>query len=129
MLLQRRYWPWYLLGGMAMCGVVYIYYTFDPSAHGWFPRCPMKALTGLECPGCGSQRAIHALLHGDVRRAFQHNALLLPFIPYLAIGFAFRFIHEPSPQLLEWRKILFGEYAIKLVGLSILAYFILRNIS
>lgn len=50
----------------------------DPSAAGGYPPCPIAALTGLDCPGCGSTRAGHALLHGDVIAALDHNLLLLP---------------------------------------------------
>ncbi len=41
-------------------------------------------LTGWDCPGCGSQRAIHALLHGELRQAFFHNPLMTLSLPYLA---------------------------------------------
>jgi len=47
------------------------------------PTCPLHALTGLYCPGCGGTRAIQALLHGDPGRALAYNPLL-PFM--LALG-------------------------------------------
>nr|WP_242610765.1 DUF2752 domain-containing protein [Aquimarina brevivitae] len=61
------------------------YYSFDPeqSSSGFFPSCPFHYLTGLHCPGCGSQRAIHDLLHGRFGEAFSHNALLLVLIIYI----------------------------------------------
>lgn len=62
-----------------------IYYALDPSQSGVFPRCTFLTLTGYKCPGCGSQRAIHALLHGDVVGAFKYNALLLISIPWIAL--------------------------------------------
>src|SRR5580693_9291812 len=37
---------------------------FDPATSGIFPPCPFRYLTGWYCPGCGSLRAIHQLLHG-----------------------------------------------------------------
>jgi hypothetical protein len=127
--LLKRY-RWVIIGtGMVVLGAVtYIYYAYDPAAHSWFPQCPFKALTGLDCPGCGSQRAVHAILHGDFRKAFHHNALLMPFIPYLTVGFGYRCVKDPDERLLKWRKILFGEYAIKILTAVIFAYFILRNI-
>ena len=63
----------------------FIYYALDPTASAVFPRCTFLSLTGYKCPGCGSQRAIHALLHGDVVGAFRDNALLLVAIPWIAL--------------------------------------------
>ena len=63
----------------------FIYYALDPTASAVFPRCTFLSLTGYKCPGCGSQRAIHALLHGDVVSAFRYNALLLVAIPWIAL--------------------------------------------
>lgn len=48
------------------------------------PKCPWYALTGWKCPGCGSQRMIHALLHGDLAAAWTHNAFLLCSLPLIA---------------------------------------------
>lgn len=63
----------------------FIYYALDPSTSTVFPRCAFLSLTGYKCPGCGSQRAIHALMHGDVVSAFKYNALLLIAIPWIAL--------------------------------------------
>jgi hypothetical protein len=41
------------------------------------PTCPFKALTGIDCPGCGSTRAGASLLRGDVVAALDHHALLI----------------------------------------------------
>lgn len=43
-------------------------------------------MTGLHCPGCGTGRALHALVHGDVPRALRLNALTIAAIPvFLAL--------------------------------------------
>lgn len=60
-----------------------VYALFDPSESVWFPKCPVHVITGFDCPGCGSQRAIHALLHADLAGAFRANAFLFLFIPLL----------------------------------------------
>ena len=49
------------------------------------PKCMFYVVTGWECPGCGSQRAVHALLHGDIADAFRANAMLLVMIPLLIV--------------------------------------------
>lgn len=46
---------------------------------GMMPRCPFKWATGLDCPGCGSQRAFRALLSGHPLEAWGYN-LFLPFV-------------------------------------------------
>ncbi|MDE6494630.1 MAG: DUF2752 domain-containing protein [Duncaniella sp.] len=67
---------------VAVAAGVYIYGTFDP-VNAFFPRCVFKMATGLDCPGCGSQRAVHALLNGEFAAAVRYNALFLAEIPLL----------------------------------------------
>ncbi|MDR2801840.1 MAG: DUF2752 domain-containing protein [Prevotellaceae bacterium] len=57
---------------------VSIYFVVNPSESIYFPPCPFYLLTGFQCPGCGSQRAIHSLLHLDFKQAFLYNPLLIP---------------------------------------------------
>ncbi len=49
---------------------------FNPTTAGFFPACPLHALTGLNCPGCGLTRGFHALFRGDILGALHFNALL-----------------------------------------------------
>ena len=72
-------------GILAASAVVWYY---DPTKAGFFPVCPLYALTGLACPGCGLTRGFHALLHGDVIGALDFNALLPLFAITIAYGFA-----------------------------------------
>ena len=75
---------------------------FDPATSSVFPPCPLRYLTGWYCPGCGSLRAIHQLLHGNLRAAWAMNPLtviLLPFLMYGLASFAFFEIRgEGLPQ-------------------------------
>ena len=64
-----------LIGG-ACAAVATLLYVYDPAAAGFFPSCPLRALTGLLCPFCGGLRAAHELLHGRVLEA----AALNPFL-------------------------------------------------
>ncbi len=72
-----------LAAGALLLAAAVVYMVFDPSVHA-YPRCMFLTLTGWECPGCGSQRAIHALLHGRVAEAWAYNALLLIELPIFA---------------------------------------------
>ena len=44
--------------------VVTLYFFINPST-AFFPKCPIYSTTGIYCPGCGSQRALHDFLHLD----------------------------------------------------------------
>ena len=78
---------WLIYGCALMLAVLaaVVYFTFDPEQAAFFPRCTFLTLTGYKCPGCGSQRALHALLHGDIVTAWHHNAALLVAIPVVSL--------------------------------------------
>jgi hypothetical protein len=67
----------------------------DPNQPGnLLPKCPFKWLTGLNCPGCGATRMVHALLHGDVVGAFHYNAVLLTLGVPLAVWLFSRWMRD-----------------------------------
>ncbi len=63
-------------------------YFFDPATSGLFPPCPLRYLTGWYCPGCGSLRAMHQLLLGNLRAAWALNPLTVLLSPFLLYGTA-----------------------------------------
>ncbi|MBF8150537.1 DUF2752 domain-containing protein [Winogradskyella sp. F6397] len=54
-----------------------LYFFIDPSATAFFPKCPFLSFTGIYCPGCGSQRAIHHILQGQIITGIRHNYMFL----------------------------------------------------
>lgn len=100
---------------------------YDPADFQLFPKCPFLYFTGYQCPGCGSQRAVHALLHLNFKEAFDYNALLTILIPYMFAGLIFDFekIKRQYPKL---RNILFGQTAAIIVLVAVVLFFIFRNI-
>ena len=60
----------------------------DPEETSGFPRCPVFALTGWRCPGCGTARALHAALHGRLAEALRLNAALPVALALLAYAVA-----------------------------------------
>jgi hypothetical protein len=78
--LQRRLAPLAVLAGGA-AGAAWLLVQ-DPHEPGHlFPRCPFRALTGLQCPACGGTRVAYDLLHLDLAAAWRDNALLLLVAP------------------------------------------------
>ena len=45
--------------------------------------CPWKLLTGLDCPGCGSLRAVNDLTNGHVVAAASSNLLFVVMVPVM----------------------------------------------
>ena len=99
-----------VVAGLVMLVLGFIYYALDPSTSDAFPRCSFLSLTGYKCPGCGGQRAVHALLNGDVAGAFRFNALLMIAVPWMGLClFAEsrrtrnpRLYARLNPELLMW---------------------------
>ena len=66
---------------LIIAGAAYLFF-FEPGKSGFFPGCPFRVLTGFTCPGCGTTRALHQILHGHFYTAFTLNPLLLLAIPF-----------------------------------------------
>ena len=53
----------------------------------WLERrrsvCLFRNLFGIRCPGCGMVKAISCILHGDLKRAFHYNKLVVIVFPLL----------------------------------------------
>jgi hypothetical protein len=58
--------------------------TVNPNMGG-YPPCPLKAVTGIDCPGCGGLRCVHALANGDLLGALDQNLLAVLLLPLVVI--------------------------------------------
>ncbi|MCY2687185.1 DUF2752 domain-containing protein [Salinimicrobium sp. TH3] len=111
---------------LLVLGIVYA--AFDPASSTFFPACPFHSFTGLMCPGCGSQRALHHLLNLQVQTAYSYNPLLVISLPYIMAGTVIDHYPNPPQKLLKWRQFFFGRTAILLILFVIIAFWILRNL-
>lgn len=75
---------------------------FPPGQYTFYPECPLFALTGFQCPGCGSTRALAALLHGNLTAALQHNALIVGLTPFLLAYMVLYFTYTPRSDSYRW---------------------------
>jgi len=73
---RSRSWPM-LIAVFALAGACAMLFFFKPGQYWFYPVCHFYTMTGLYCPGCGSSRALHELLHGNLVEAMRLNALLL----------------------------------------------------
>ena len=89
--------------------------------HGFWPKCPIYALTGIYCPGCGGLRATWELLHGNLSAALNQNPLIFAIPLFVALGFAVQFHAERSGR--RWPTVVL----IALVAIVSLVFTVLRN--
>ena len=113
-----------VLGAVAITALTLLYAFVDPASH-LFPRCIFLTLTGLQCPGCGSQRAIHALLTGHLSQAWHFNALLVVSIPFIILLFIASWRKHTAPRLYN---ALNSIPAIAVVAIAVLLWFVFRNL-
>jgi hypothetical protein len=65
--------------------------------------CLFKAHLGMECPGCGTQRALIALLKGDFTESLKYHAGLIPFLAtLLALIIQLIVKHEKGGRVVMW---------------------------
>lgn len=108
--------------------VLSLYFFLNPAEINIFPKCPFHSLTGLHCPGCGSQRAIHALLHGEIWTALQYNFLIL--LAFLVLSyklFLWLFPYRKKDKK-ERNNILYANATPWFVFGLVMVFWILRNI-
>lgn len=99
---------------------------FDPSRANFFPVCPLFAMTGFACPGCGLTRGFHAFFHGDIVTAVDFNAM----VPLWAATFGYVLVSlvllairgRGLPMWPTWPKFLWTFMIV------LLTFGILRNV-
>jgi len=99
---------------------------FDPATSGIFPPCPVRYLTGWYCPGCGSLRAIHQLLQGNLRAAWAMNPLSIVLLPFITYGLASHALLEIRGQGLP--RLFMPALWIRALCVAIILFGIVRNI-
>lgn len=120
-----------VLTALGAAGLAMLYFN-DPTgaAHRWFPPCPFHAATGLYCPGCGSTRGLHLLLHGHLLAACRMNALMVLCVPYFAcayVTFAARAFFPRGARATPLRTPIRARW-IWVVLAAFILYWALRNI-
>lgn len=103
-------------------------YTWLVGRFGFMPRCPFKWVTGLACPGCGSQRALMALLHGHPVEAVGYNYLLPFAVAYLALLGAHRLFPDSRRVSALYRR-LTTPFALMVVAAVTVVWMVARNIA
>ena len=116
----------FLLITVVVLALAIIYFKFDPLSFSWFPKCIFHELTGLECPSCGGQRAVHAALHGNFLQALRFNPFIIVLVPY-GVSLIYVSIIR-TPKTAQFRRILLHRTIILTYCVLYIAWWIIRNI-
>ena len=112
-----------LTATVVVAGLI-VLFIFDPENTVWMPHCPSHMLTGFDCPGCGTLRALHALMHGDVAAAWRYNAALFFALPIMAIVAIAPYTRPHSPL----RRFADSRWTPIAVFIALVAWTIFRNL-
>ena len=104
-----------------------VLYNLNPTQYWFMPKCPFKMITGLSCPGCGIQRAIHALLHGEFTEAISYNYFLAYSGPY-ALTFVVVWLMPDNNTRERIKKVIENKYIVDFYIVSFSIWFVVRNI-
>lgn len=105
-------------------GVLVFYSLTDPDS-GLMPRCWFKTMTGYDCPGCGAQRSLHALLHGHLTEAVRYNVAIFLILPLTALYGLTELTPLRFPRI---ERIIYHPAFITVIALLLTAWWPLRNI-
>jgi hypothetical protein len=121
MIKSKNFWVIMLI----FIGVLAYFYLLNPDGNSpYFLKCPFYQISGYQCPGCGSQRAFHEVLHLRLGNAFQQNALFVLAIPYVLVIFYTNFNKEKHQKL---RQMLIGNKTLLFLLVVAIFFGILRN--
>ena len=111
---------------LAAAGSLLLYFV-DPARSRLLPGCPTYLLTGIYCPGCGTTRMLHSLLHLRLFDALDYNVLmvfLLPVVLYAGLAAYLVFVFGrpllPTLRLAHWISVL--------ILVAVIVFTALRNL-
>lgn len=111
---------------LAGCGFLAFIYIRDPRVEGNFPLCPWLCATGTHCPGCGTMRALHQLMHFEILSAISYNALTVFLVPVLALALINKII--PISIFSRLDITLASTKTLYFLAFSVGLFWVLRNI-
>ena len=104
-----------------------LYFFYDPTKHGSpFPKCPFHQLTGLHCPGCGSQRAINKILNGNILEGIRHNYLIV--LASFVIGYQLVYFLITNYTSKTMTNLFHNTKVTRLILVLVILFWLLRNI-
>lgn len=83
-------------------------------------------MTGIYCPGCGSQRAFHSLLHLQFKDSLNYNLLLIPSVVIIGYHWCISYINKIFKK--DYKNYLYSPNFTKILLAVILLFWVFRNL-
>ncbi|MGB6039722.1 MAG: DUF2752 domain-containing protein [Gordonia sp. (in: high G+C Gram-positive bacteria)] len=117
--------PTLVVIGAIMAGT-FIWFADPTTPGGIIPPCPTNAFLHINCPGCGSTRAIYSLLHGDIGAALHFNAFGVVALALLAFAFV-AWVRGlwTGVRVRSWQHLRWAPMVVLVVTVG---WFVIRNI-
>lgn len=118
---KKSFWIFLLI----FLGIIAYYFFLNPAQETqYFLPCFFYEITGYKCPGCGTQRAFHELLHFHFLAAMKQNLLFVLGIPYFLGAVFFNVKKDKFPKMNEFFT---GNKTLLLLLIIAIVFGILRN--
>lgn len=127
MVISKLRLPIIILGVLVFLGMLALYSFLNPIETNLFPSCPFYVTTGIYCPGCGSQRAVHQILNGHIFEGIRHNYL----IGLLALVFTYQIFIFTMNNVLDkgFTNLLHKSKVTFSILIIVILFWVLRNIN
>lgn len=82
------------VAAVAVYALVFLYYHDPNLPNSPTPDCLFRKITSLQCPGCGTTRAVYAFLHLNIKEGFSQNIYAAVLMPIVLLSLVFRKIAD-----------------------------------
>lgn len=103
------------------------YYFYNPLQGGFSLPCPWKLITNTQCPACGMQRALHALVHGHWLQAWRYNYFFVLSVPYALLAVLCTW-YNVGHVFDGIRSVLFRRYTLWVYVILFCIWWVVRNL-
>jgi Protein of unknown function (DUF2752) len=114
------------VAGLLLLTALYFVATNPPTDSSYYPKCLSYQITSIHCPGCGSTRALHALLNLQFEQAVAYNVVMVALLP-LGIFVFLRSLWHRAQGTTPDRLPGFVWFP-RILTVVLIAFWILRNI-
>jgi hypothetical protein len=118
---------WRVLILLALIVFIVVVFLVPPTEAVWMPKCVLKQWSGWDCPACGFQRSLHALLYGRFAEAFAYNYFFVISVPFLLLVVIGKYFVRGQFQH-RWQRVVEHRYVVMSYVVLFFTWWVVRNV-